>query len=129
MNGREVYKFAVTATAEAARQTMQGTGLGPEDVDLFIPHQANLRIIKSAARGAGIPMERVFVNADRYGNTSAGSIPIALCEALESGRIQAGDRVVMVGFGAGLAWAAAGIEWTAATVGLNAVAAAAASAG
>ena len=73
-------------------------------------------------------MERVFVNADRYGNTSAGSIPIALCEALEAGRIQAGDRVVMVGFGAGLAWAAAGIEWTAATVGLNAVAAAAAAA-
>ena len=129
MNGREVYKFAVTATAEAARQTMQDTGLGPDDVDLFIPHQANLRIIKSAARGAGIPMERVFVNADRYGNTSAGSIPIALCEALESGRIQAGDRVVMVGFGAGLAWASAGIEWTAATVKLKAVEAAAASAG
>ena len=129
MNGREVYKFAVKATAEAARRTMYETGLGPDDVDLFIPHQANLRIIKSAARGAGIPMDRVFVNADRYGNTSAGSIPIALCEALEAGRIQAGDLVLMVGFGAGLAWAAAAMEWTAATVGLKAVAAAAASAG
>ena len=74
-------------------------------------------------------MDRVFVNADRYGNTSAGSIPIALCEALEAGRIQAGDLVLMVGFGAGLAWAAAAMEWTAATVGLKAVAAAAASAG
>jgi 3-oxoacyl-[acyl-carrier-protein] synthase-3 len=129
MNGREVYKFAVKATAEAARRTMYETGLGPDDVDLFIPHQANLRIIKSAARGAGIPMDRVFVNADRYGNTSAGSIPIALCEALEAGRIQAGDLVLMVGFGAGLAWAAAAMEWTAATVGLEAVATAAASAG
>ena len=129
MNGREVYKFAVTATAEAARRAMADTGIRPDDVDLFIPHQANLRIIKSAARGAGIPMERVFVNADRYGNTSAGSIPIALCEALEAGRIQVGDRVVMVGFGAGLAWAAAAMEWTEATVGLNAVATAAASGG
>lgn len=129
MNGREVYKFVVTAMAEAARQALHDTWLGPDDVDLFIPHQANLRIIKSAARGAGIPMDRVFENADRYGNTSAGSIPIALCEALEAGRIQTGDRVVMVGFGAGLAWAAAGIEWTAATVKLKAVAAAAASAG
>ncbi len=116
MNGREVYKFAVKATADAARQVMRTAGLAPDEVDLFIPHQANLRIIRSAARGAGIPMARVFVNADRYGNTSAGSIPIALCEALHEGRVQPGDRVVLVGFGAGLAWAAAALTWTAAPV-------------
>lgn len=113
MNGREVYKFAVTATARAARDVMSSAGLVPDNIDLFIPHQANVRIIQSAARGAGIPMNRVYINADRYGNTSAGSIPIALCEATEQGKIRAGDHIVIVGFGAGLAWAAAALKWTA----------------
>ena len=115
MNGREVYKFAVTTTAASARGVISSAGLVPDDIDLFVPHQANLRIIESAARGTGIPMDRVYVNADRYGNTSAGSIPIALCEAVEKGKLQADDHVVVVGFGAGLAWASAVMKWTAAS--------------
>ncbi len=113
MNGREVFKFAVRATARAAIEVMGAAGLRPADIDLFIPHQANVRIIESAAAALGLPQERVFVNADRYGNTSAGSIPIALCEALDEGRIAQGDRIVLVGFGAGLSWAAAAMQWTA----------------
>ncbi len=117
MDGREVYRFAVKATARAARDVMGQAGLTADDVDLFIPHQANTRIIASAARSLGLPDERVFMNVERYGNTAAGSVPIALCEAIEQGRVKPGDQVVLVGVGGGLAWAAAAMEWTAATPG------------
>ena len=113
MNGREVYKFAVTMTARAAAEAVRLAGLEPADIDLFIPHQANLRIIESAASLLGVPVDRMFVNVQRYGNTSGGSVPIALCEAIEAGRVAPGDRIVLVGFGAGLSWAGLALEWTA----------------
>ena len=112
MNGNEVFKFAVRATAQGAARVIEAAGLQPGDIDLFIPHQANVRIIHAAATALGVPQDSVFVNADRYGNTSAGSIPIALCEALDQERIKPGDHIVLVGFGAGLSWAATAIQWT-----------------
>jgi 3-oxoacyl-[acyl-carrier-protein] synthase-3 len=84
-----------------------------DDINLFIPHQANTRIIDAAVRRVGISPQRVFVNIDRYGNTSSASIPVALCEAEEQGRLHPGDTVVMVGFGAGLTWGAGAIQWAA----------------
>lgn len=111
MNGRGVFKFATRVIAQATLQVLEQAGLTLNDIDLLIPHQANLRIIESAAQQLHIPMDRIFVNIERYGNTSAASIPIALCEAVEAGRIQPGQRIVMVGFGAGLTWAAAVVEW------------------
>ncbi len=114
MNGREVYRFATRVLAQAARQVTEKAGWSLDKIDLFIPHQANLRIIESAVRTLKMPSEKVFVNLERYGNTSSASIPIALCEAIERGRIKAGDRLLMVGFGAGLTWAAAALEWSAA---------------
>ncbi len=113
MNGREVYKFAVKATARSAAAAMARAGWRPTELDLFIPHQANVRIIDAAARELQLSADRVFVNADIYGNTSSASIPIALCEAIEQGRVSPGDRLVLVGFGAGLSWAAVAVEWTA----------------
>ena len=111
MNGREVYRFATRIMVKASREALEKAGLTVDDVALFIPHQANLRIIDAAAQDLGIPRDRVYVNVQRYGNTSAASIPIALCEAVEEGRLQAGDHVVLVGFGAGLTWAAAVLRW------------------
>jgi len=111
MNGKEVYRFAVTVAPRAALQAVQQAGLTVDDVDLFIPHQANMRIMLSAAASLGISPERTFVNLDRYGNTSAASIPIALCEAVESGRIGPGDDILMTGFGGGLSWGAAVLRW------------------
>ncbi len=111
MNGREVFRFAARVMDEAARKVVADAGLTLEDVDLFIPHQANLRIIQAAVRALKMPMDKFFVNLDRYGNTSAASIPIALCEAVDAGRIKPGDHLVMVGFGAGLTWAASVIQW------------------
>jgi len=111
MNGREVFRFATRVMNEAARQVVAQAGLTLEDVDLFIPHQANLRIIQAAVRALKMPMDKFFVNLDRYGNTSAASIPIALCEAVDAGRLSPGDHLVMVGFGAGLTWAASVIQW------------------
>jgi 3-oxoacyl-[acyl-carrier-protein] synthase-3 len=111
MKGREVFKLAVTAMEEAARDTLARHGLAPTDIDLVIPHQANLRIIDSIAERLELPRERFFVNVERYGNTSAASIPIALDEARRAGRIRPGDRVLMVAFGAGLTWASALIRW------------------
>ncbi|HEY8489802.1 MAG TPA: beta-ketoacyl-ACP synthase III [Dehalococcoidia bacterium] len=116
MNGPEVFRFAVGAMANAARRVTEAAGLAMEDVDLFIPHQANYRIVAAAAKSLGIPMDRVYVNLDRYGNTSAASVPLALAEAADDGRLRPGDRVVMVGFGAGLSWAASLVEWVAAPV-------------
>jgi 3-oxoacyl-[acyl-carrier-protein] synthase-3 len=110
MNGREVFKFATRTLGSALREAIRDAGLTSEDIDLFIPHQANMRIIQSAARIAGLPMEKVFVNIQKYGNTSAASIPIALCEALETGRARIGDTLAFVAFGAGLTWAAAVVK-------------------
>ncbi len=107
MNGREVFKFATRVMGRALGEALEKANLTVEDIDLFIPHQANLRIIESAARRAGLAPEKVFTNVDKYGNTSAASVPIALCEAYEQGRLKRGDTVAMVAFGAGLSWAAA----------------------
>lgn len=111
MAGQEVFKFAVKIMGEAAIQALDKAGLTPDDIDLLIPHQANIRIIESAARRLKLPMEKVFVNVHKYGNTSAASIPIALVEAYQEGRIKKGDTIVTVGFGAGLTWAANVIKW------------------
>ncbi len=107
MNGREVFKFATRVMGRALKEALDHAGLTTDDIDLFIPHQANLRIIEYAVKQAGLPREKVFVNVDRYGNTSAASVPLALCEAFDEGRIQAGDTLAMVAFGAGLTWASA----------------------
>jgi 3-oxoacyl-[acyl-carrier-protein] synthase-3 len=111
MKGREVFRFAVEIMGEAAVQALDKVGLTSGDVDLFIPHQANVRIIDAAARRLGLAPDKVFVNVDRYGNTSAASIPMALFEAWQQGRIQPGSVVVTVGFGAGLSWGANVIRW------------------
>jgi 3-oxoacyl-[acyl-carrier-protein] synthase-3 len=110
MNGREVFKFATRVLGRALREVISEAGLQTEDIDLFIPHQANARIIESAARFVNLPEEKVFVNIDKYGNTSAASIPIALCEAFEQGRAKVGDTLAFVAFGAGLTWASAVVK-------------------
>jgi 3-oxoacyl-[acyl-carrier-protein] synthase III len=112
MNGPEVYKFATRVIVESSERCLQVADLTVADVDVFVPHQANRRIIDHAARRLGLPDERVFSNVDRYGNTSAGSIPICLDEAWRAGRLDAGDIVLMVGFGGGLAWGSCVMEWT-----------------
>lgn len=111
MSGREIFKNAVRSMCEAADQALKKAGMSADDVDLLVPHQANIRIIEATARYAGIPMERVFVNVDRYGNMSSASIPVALDEAVEQGRIRAGSQVLMVAFGAGLTWAGTTLRW------------------
>ena len=113
MNGREVFRFATRVMVQATQEAVQAAQLTLDDIQLVIPHQANLRIIEAAARGLGIPLERCMINLDRYGNTSTASIPIAACEAVESGRLKAGDKVVFVGFGAGLTWGASVVQWSA----------------
>jgi len=112
MEGREVFRFAVRKMPAATREVLEKAGLSLVDVDLLIPHQANQRIIDAAARALGLSADSVYSNLERLGNTSAASIPIALCEAAEEGRIRPGDLVVCVGFGAGLTWGAAAIRWT-----------------
>jgi 3-oxoacyl-[acyl-carrier-protein] synthase III len=111
MDGREVFRRAVRVIVDSARATLDQAGLTADDVSLFIPHQANSRIIDSAALKLGMPAERIFVNLDRYGNTSAASVPIALAEAAEAGRLQRGDLVLLTGFGAGMSWASALLRW------------------
>lgn len=111
MRGREVFRFASRIMSKAAGEAIRAAKLTTDDIDLFVPHQANLRIIRSAAKELGLPMERVFVNVDKYGNTSAASIPIAFCEAIEEERLKPRDHLVLMGFGAGLTWAAAVVEW------------------
>ncbi len=113
MDGRKVFRFATRVMRQASLQAVEKAGLRMDDIALLIPHQANSRILESAARGLRLSSERVFVNLDRYGNTSSASIPIALCEAVESGLVQADDRLLVVGFGAGLTWGAAVIQWVA----------------
>ena len=105
MEGREVFKHAVRSMSEAADRALDGARLTGNDIDLMIPHQANIRIIEATAKHANIPMDKVYVNVDRFGNTSSASIPIALDEALECGRIKEGSTVLMVAFGAGFTWA------------------------
>lgn len=111
MAGAEVYRFAVGAMGDACLRLLELAGMKPEDIDLFVPHQANRRIIDSAAQKLGLPEEKVFINVDRFGNTSGGSIPIALSEAVAHGRLKPGDLVMTVGFGAGLVWGANLIRW------------------
>jgi 3-oxoacyl-[acyl-carrier-protein] synthase-3 len=111
MNGKEVFRFAVQVMGDAAVEAVNKVGLTFDDIDLLIPHQANLRIIDAAARRLELPREKVWVNLDRYGNTSAASVPIALAEAADSGALTEGMNIVLVAFGAGLAWAAGVIRW------------------
>jgi 3-oxoacyl-[acyl-carrier-protein] synthase-3 len=111
MNGREVFRFASRIIVESLDSIFRATGLGPAEIDWYAPHQANQRIIDHAIARTGIPTERVLANLDRYGNTSAASIPIVLCEAAEQGKLRAGQRVLLVGYGAGLAWGSCVMEW------------------
>jgi 3-oxoacyl-[acyl-carrier-protein] synthase-3 len=111
MDGGRIFKFATRKMAGSVTNVVQASGLTLDDIELIIPHQANARIIDLAIRRLGVSPEKVMVNVDRYGNTSAASIPLALCDALEEGRLESGDHVVLVGFGAGLTWAAAVLHW------------------
>ncbi len=111
MKGNEVFKVAVRMFVDSAERILQRNGCKADDVDLFIPHQANLRIIEAAAKRVGLPMERVFVNIDRYGNTGAASVYVALEEAWSLGRIKPGDLILLAAFGGGFTWGAALIRW------------------
>ncbi len=111
MAGREVFKVAVRRMAQACHQALGKAGLRPQDIDLVVPHQANLRIINSTAGEVGVPIEKVVINIDRYGNTSAGTIPMALVEAEQSGRLKPGMVVLLVSFGAGFTWGAVVVRW------------------
>jgi 3-oxoacyl-[acyl-carrier-protein] synthase-3 len=110
MDGNQIFRFATRVLGKALEQAIQQAGLTTDDIDLFIPHQANARIIESAARHVKLPQEKVFMNIERYGNTSAASIPIALCEAFDQGRAKVGDTLAFVAFGAGLTWASAVVK-------------------
>ncbi|HLE92246.1 MAG TPA: beta-ketoacyl-ACP synthase III [Anaerolineales bacterium] len=112
MDGKEVFRFATRVMASATQEALDAAGLTIEQIQWIIPHQANIRIIQAAARGLKLPMERFIVNLERYGNTSTASIPIAMVEAVECGKIKPGEKLVMVGFGGGLTWGALAAEWT-----------------
>jgi 3-oxoacyl-[acyl-carrier-protein] synthase-3 len=112
MNGPQIFRAATQMMAKASEKVIAASGLAPEQVDLFIPHQANMRIIESAARRLSLPPEKVFANVQNYGNTSAASIPIALCEAIAAGRVKVGNNLLLASFGAGLSWAAVALRWT-----------------
>lgn len=111
MKGNETFKVAVNFMSKVAREALESNGLAAEDIDLFIPHQANQRIIEAIAKKLGVPSEKVFMNLHKYGNTSAASVPIALDEALHENRIKPGDLVLIVAFGGGLTWGASLIRW------------------
>lgn len=111
MNGNETFKIAVRTMGQAIKEVMDDTGLKPEDISLLIPHQANMRIINAARERLKLPEERVYTNLDRYGNTSAASIPIALDEAVRDGRVKDNDIIMFVAFGGGLTWASAAVRW------------------
>ena len=111
MDGPDIFKFAVGAVKESIRRILEMAQISREDLDYLIIHQANWRILDAGARFAKVPMEKVFVNVDRYGNTSAASVPLALHEALQEGRIKQGDKVLLISFGAGATWGAALLEW------------------
>jgi len=112
MNGREVYKFATRILVQSAEDVLSRCGVTIGDVDVYVPHQANIRIIDHATKKLGVPSERVVINVDRYGNTSSGSIPLALADAAQDGRLRPGKLVLMTGMGAGLTWGSALIRWT-----------------
>ncbi len=112
MNGREIFKHAVREMAASSLDAIQAAGLSTDDIALVIPHQANLRIVEATAKRLEVPMDRVFVNLDRYGNTSAASVPIALVEAVEQQRLRKGDYALLTAFGGGLTWASAVIRWS-----------------
>jgi 3-oxoacyl-[acyl-carrier-protein] synthase-3 len=111
MKGNETFKVAVRTLEATAREALEANKMGVDDVDLFIPHQANVRIINAVMERLGLRKDRVFLNIDRYGNTSAASIPLALDEAVRAGRISPGSRILMVAFGSGLTWASAVVKW------------------
>ena len=112
MNGREVFKFATRVLVQSAQDVLAQCGVTIDDVDVYVPHQANVRIIDHATKKLGIPSEKVVINVDRYGNTSSGSIPLALKDAEADGRLQPGKLVLMTGMGAGLTWGSALLRWT-----------------
>ncbi len=112
MNGREVYKFATRVLVSSAEKLLDEVGLTVDDVDVYVPHQANIRIIDYAAKKLGFPPEKVVINVQKYGNTSSGSIPLALADAAADGRLRPGSKVLMTGMGAGLTWGSGLIEWT-----------------
>jgi 3-oxoacyl-[acyl-carrier-protein] synthase III len=111
MAGREVFKAAVLAMSEACDEAMRRAGVTADEIDLLIPHQANIRIIEATAKHAGMPMDKVMVNVDRYGNTSSASIPLALEQAITEGRVQRGSLLLLVAFGAGFTWGSTVIRW------------------
>jgi 3-oxoacyl-[acyl-carrier-protein] synthase III len=111
MDGRAVFRWAVAILCDTIQDVLTAAGLKPGDVDLYIPHQANIRIINAAIDVLHIPRSKVFNNLDRYGNTSAGSVPLALDEASAEGRVEPGKLAVLSGFGAGLAWGTAVVRW------------------
>jgi 3-oxoacyl-[acyl-carrier-protein] synthase-3 len=111
MDGKEVFRKAVRAVVESAERAMADAGLGPDDISLLVPHQANLRIIQAACQRLNIPEERAVSVIDRYGNTSSASIPLALHDALATGRVHDGDNLLLAGFGGGMTWASAIIRW------------------
>jgi 3-oxoacyl-[acyl-carrier-protein] synthase-3 len=113
MEGKETYRFATRTLASTALASVRKSGLEPSDISLFIPHQANIRIIEAVAKGLNLPMDRMFTNVDRYGNTSAASVPIAMAEAVNEGRVKVGDNITIVAFGAGFTSGAVTIQWTA----------------
>ncbi len=110
-NGREVYRFAVNVLGESVLRALGSSKLSPSDIDLLVPHQANIRIIEAAAKRLDLPMEKVLVNLQKFGNTSAASIPLALAEGVEQGRINDGDTLALAGFGGGLTWASCILKW------------------
>ncbi|MDY6028929.1 MAG: beta-ketoacyl-ACP synthase III [Acidaminococcaceae bacterium] len=112
MSGQDVFKFAIQIMGKTAKRALNNAGMKPEELDMLFPHQANLRIISSAAKRLKMPMEKVWVNVDKYANTSAASIPIALCEAQKAGALHKGDNIMLDGFGAGLTWAAVVLKWS-----------------
>jgi hypothetical protein len=113
MEGKETYRFATKTMATTALESVRKSGLEPKDIALFIPHQANVRIIEAVAKGLDLPMDRMYTNVQKYGNTSAASVPIALAEAVNEDRLKVGDNVTIVAFGAGFTSGAVTINWTA----------------
>jgi 3-oxoacyl-[acyl-carrier-protein] synthase-3 len=111
MDGKEIFRKAVRVVVESSEQAIAEAGLSPADIDLVVPHQANLRIISAVCQRLGIPEEKAVVVIDRYGNTSSASIPLALADALDTGRIQEGYHVLLTGFGGGMTWASAVLRW------------------
>jgi 3-oxoacyl-[acyl-carrier-protein] synthase-3 len=117
MNGREVFKFATRVLVSSAEALLDECDRTIDDVDVYVPHQANVRIIDHAVKKLGVPQDRTVINVEKYGNTSSGSIPLALADAAEDGRLQPGKLVLLTGMGAGLTWGSALINWTHETTG------------